>query len=251
MSRKSSRKNPSQTPSPPPPAPAPAPRPSAPAAEPISRRNVFIVAVVGLLLAFVAATLFYRSQQAQSSQLAAAKNQPALASAQSPSFGKPGAQVHIVEFFDPACETCALFFPHVKQLMSANPDRIRLSLRHVPFHPGSDQVVRILEAARNQDKYLPVLEALYAAQDRWVVKHVVQQDRVWASLGGVGLDLERLRKDMNAPELAQRMAQDMADARVLGVTKTPEFFVNGRPMPRFGLDEFRNLVSEELRRATP
>jgi len=249
MSRKS-KKNPSQPVNPPPP-PAPAAQPSAPAAGPMNRRNVFIVAVVALLLAFVAATLSYRSQQAQSSQLAAARNQPALASAQSPSFGKSAAQVHIVEFFDPACETCALFFPHVKQLMSANPDRIRLSLRHVPFHPGSDLVVGILEAARNQDKYLPVLEALYASQDRWVVNHVVQQDRVWASLGGVGLDLERLRNDMNAPDLAQRMAQDMADARVLGVTKTPEFFVNGRPMPRFGLDEFRNLVAEELRRAYP
>lgn len=248
MSRKS-RKNPPQPASPPP--PAPATQPSASATGLMNRRKVFIVAMVALLLAFVSATLFYRSEQARSSQLAAAKNQPALASAQSPSFGKPGAQVHIVEFFDPACETCAFFFPHVKQLMSANPDRIRLSLRHVPFHPGSDLVVRILEAARNQDRYLPLLEALYASQDRWVVNHVVQPDRVWAALGGVGLDLERLRNDMNAPELAQRMAQDMADARVLGVTKTPEFFVNGRPLPRFGLDEFRNLVAEELRRAYP
>ncbi len=246
MSRKSKR-NPSNPVTPPPPPAAPV----APAPGRMNRRTVFIASVAVLLLAFVAAALFYRSERAQSSQLAAAKNQPALASAQSPSFGNPGAQVHIVEFFDPACETCAYFFPHVKQLMSAHPDRIRLSLRHVPFHPGSDLVVRILEAARNQDRYLPLLEALYASQAQWVVNHVVQPDRVWASLGGVGLDLERLRNDMNAPELARRMAQDMADARVLGVTKTPEFFVNGRPLPRFGLDEFRNLVAEELRRAYP
>jgi protein-disulfide isomerase len=56
---------------------------------------------------------------------------------------------------------------------------------------------------------------------------------------------------MNTPEVNRRMAQDMGDARILGVTKTPEFFVNGRPLPRFGLDELQTLVQEELRRAYP
>ncbi len=244
MSRKSKRNQPNPL--------GPQPRTqAAPRAGGTSRRNVFIVAVAVLLLAFVLAALFYKSEKAQSAQLAAAKNQPALSSEQSPAFGNPAARVHIVEFFDPACETCASFFPHVKKLLSANPDRLRLSVRHVPFHTGSDQVVKILEAARAQDKYLPTLEALYASQNRWVVSHVVQPDRVWESIAGVGLDLARLRNDMNAPELARRMAQDMGDARVLGVTKTPEFFVNGRPMPSFGLEQLQDLVQEELRRAYP
>lgn len=43
----------------------------------------------------------------------------------------------------------------------------------------------------------------------------------------------------------------MADARALGVTKTPGFFVNGRPLPRFGLEELQTLVKEELRGAYP
>jgi protein-disulfide isomerase len=147
--------------------------------------------------------------------------------------------------------TCAAFFPHVKKLLADNPDKIRLSVRHVPFHKGSDQVVRILEAARNQGKYLPTLEALYASQGQWVVHHEVQADRVWPSVVGLGLDLERLRNDMTAPEIARRMEQDMGDARALGVTKTPEFFVNGRPMPSFGLEELQDLVKEELGRAYP
>jgi protein-disulfide isomerase len=244
MSRKSKRNQPN------PASPQPLAQ-IAPRASRMNRRNIFIVSVLVLLLAFVAATLFYRSEHAQSSQLAAAKNQPALSSEQSPAFGNPTAKVHIVEFLDPACGTCAAFFPEVKKLLSASPDRIRLSVRHVPFHKGSDQVVRILEAARGQGKYLPTLEALYASQDRWVVNHVVQADQVWQSLGGVGLDLERLRSDMNAPEVARRMEQDMRDARTLGVQQTPEFFVNGRPLPSFGLAELQNLVQEELRRAYP
>ena len=56
---------------------------------------------------------------------------------------------------------------------------------------------------------------------------------------------------MNAPELARRMEQHMRDARTLGVKQTPEFFVNGRPLPSFGLAELQNLVKEELRRACP
>jgi protein-disulfide isomerase len=244
MSRKSKRNQPNPV----------IPHPQAQVEPPVSRmnrRNIFIVFAVILLLAFVAATLFYKSEKAQSSQLAAANSRPALSSEHSPQFGSPGAKVHIVEFLDPACETCASFFPHVKKLLSAHPDTVRLSVRHVPFHKGSDLVVRILEATRGQGKYLPTLEALYASQRWWVVNHEVKADLVWQSLGGLGLDLDKIRNDINAPEVVRRVEQDMADAQVLGVTQTPEFFVNGRPMPSFGLEELQTLVAEELRRAYP
>jgi protein-disulfide isomerase len=215
----------------------------------VKRRNLFVGSVLVLFLAFAAAAMLYRSEHANSGQLAAAKNHPGLASTHSPNFGHADAKVHIVEFLDPACETCAAFFPHVKALMSAHPGKVRLSLRHVPFHRGSDLVVRILEASRTQDKYLATLEALYASQRVWTVHHEVQPDRAWQSVGGVGLDLGRLSSDMSDPEVASRMAQDLDDARVLGVTKTPEFFVNGRPLPSFGLEQLQDLLSEELRRA--
>ncbi|MBX3673224.1 MAG: thioredoxin domain-containing protein [Candidatus Hydrogenedentes bacterium] len=225
--------------------------PENPPAGRVNRIGIFVGAVVVLLLAFAGAALFYKGEKAQSAQTTVAKNQPALVSELSPTFGNPDAKVHIVEFFDPACETCATFFPHVKKLMLANPDKIRLSLRHVTFHKGSEHAVKVLEAARSQGKYLPTLEALYASQDQWAVNHEVRADLVWNALGRVGLDLERLRKDSSGADIAQRMERDMADARALGVTKTPEFFVNGRPLPRFGLEELQSLVKEELRGAYP
>jgi protein-disulfide isomerase len=104
----------------------------------VKRRNLFVGSVLVLFLAFAAAAMLYHSEHANSGQLAAAKNHPALASTHSPNFGHADAKVHIVEFLDPACETCAAFFPHVKALMSAHPGKVRLSLRHVPFHRGSD-----------------------------------------------------------------------------------------------------------------
>ncbi len=213
------------------------------------RRNLFIGAATALLLAFASAALFYGSEKAQAAQRLAAKNRELLASAHSPSYGSADAKVHIVEFLDPACETCAVFYGHVKKLMADNPGRIRLSVRHVPNHPGSDQVVRLLESARAQDKYWETLAAVFVAQDRWTVNHRVYAERVWPALEGVGLDIERVRRELNAADIAARMERDAADARTLGVTKTPEYFVNGRPLPHFGLQELQALVREELQLA--
>jgi len=222
-----------------------------PGSSPIRRRYIFLAASIAVLLAVLAGTLLYKSEKARSSQDALAETRLALASGQAPMFGKPDAKVHVVEFLDPACEACAAFYPYMKQLLAANPDKVRLSVRHVPFHKGADFLVRILEASRNQGRYGPTLEALLASQERWSIRHTVQPDRVWDSLGGFGLDLDRIRSDMNAPEISRRMERDMADARALGVTRTPELFVNGRQMQNLSLDEFHALVREELRKSYP
>jgi protein-disulfide isomerase len=130
--------------------------------------------------------------------------------------------------------------------MAANPDRIRLVLRFAPFHDGSDKVVAALAAAGKQGKFWPALEALLAAQADWVLNHKPRLDRVWKHLEGLGLNLERLRADMAAPEIARMIAQDLEDVRVLGVTQTPEFFVNGKPLPSFGYDPLKKLVDQAL-----
>ena len=113
------------------------------------RTGIVVATLVALVLAAVAATVLYR-RAAPPADVAAATTQAALASTHSPTLGDASARVHVVEFLDPACETCAQFFPLVKQRMAENPDRIRLSVRHLAFHDGSDYVVRILEASRKQ-----------------------------------------------------------------------------------------------------
>lgn len=181
---------------------------------------------------------------------AAAGGEPAaLASLHSPTLGEATARVHVVEFLDPACETCAAFFPIVKQLMAENPGRIRLSTRHVALHEGSELPVRLLEASRAQDRYWETLEALFATQSQWAVNHTVRPELVMQSIAGLGLDMPRLEADMNSPEVMQRVARDLEDARTLRVTATPEYFVNGKPMPSFGEQQLRDLVDEALRQA--
>lgn len=212
----------------------------------MNRKSIFIVSAIALLLVFVVGTLLYQSEKGEQSKAAAGEKQALLARFHSPSLGKPDAKVHIVEFLDPACETCREFYPFVKTMMAANPDKIRLSVRHVAFHNGSEFVVRVLEAARKQGKYWQTLEALLASQPDWAINHTARPELVLARLDGLGLDIERLKSDMNDPEIARVIEQDRADATALKVRKTPEFFVNGRQMPTFGYEQLKKLVDEEL-----
>jgi len=45
------------------------------------------------------------------------------------------------------------------------------------------------------------------------------------------------------------IARDLADAKTMNVTMTPEYFVNGRPLPQFGFEELKKLVDDELAKA--
>ena len=214
----------------------------------MKRKTLFTVALVGFFIAFIVATLIYNVERDdQASQLATA-NQAALLRMHSPSLGPQDAPVVIVEFIDPACETCAAFYPRVKEILAAHPERIRLVLRHAPFHPGSDQVATALEAARRQGKFWPALEALLANQRAWTRNHTALAEPALQVLSGagIGLDMSRLQVDMASPEVARVIQQDLDDARTLNVSKTPEFFVNGKPMPSFGLPQLQKLVADAL-----
>ena len=212
----------------------------------MKQKTLFLSALVLLAAVFFGATQFYDSQKAGEAAAAAAKNRQSLVRMHSMSLGRAEAPVQIVEFFDPACETCAAFYPLVKKMIAENRDDIRLTVRYAPLHRGSDEVVKVLEAARKQAKYWQALEALLAAQPDWVQHHQARPELVWPVLARAGLDVERLKADMQSPEVAAAIAQDVADGRALNVTKTPEFFVNGRALPSFGYEQLRKLVSDEL-----
>jgi protein-disulfide isomerase len=211
-------------------------------------RHVVTVAAVVVVVA-VAMTAAYLGMQSRTDQPGNEDRQAALASSQAPTMGAPEAKVHIVEFLDPACGTCAMFFPMVKQWLQDAPDQLRLSVRHVAFHSGAEYAVRVLEASREQGKYWETLEALLMSQRQWVTNHVVQQDRVLPAIAQVGLNVDQLMADMHAPKVSQRIEQDKQDAVALKVSATPEYFVNGRPLPSFGQQQLLDLVREELQKA--
>ena len=107
-------------------------------------------------------------------------------------------------------------------------------------------MVKILEASRKQGRYWETLEVMYETQRYWANHHDPQPQRIWEFLPKAGLDLEKIRTDMNDPEIEKIIKQDMADAKTLNVTKTPGFFVNGRPLPSFGYNQLQEVVESEI-----
>ena len=212
----------------------------------MQRKMTNVGSLVAALVLIALGGWWYFSSQGTQGQQATTIDHSALIRPHSPSEGRLDAPVVIVEFFDPACGTCRTFYPMVKQLMAEHPNRIRLVMRYAPFHKGSDKVVAILEAARRQGKFWQALEALFESQQAWVSNHTVNADLAWPYLNAVGLNMEQLAIDLTAPDLQQVIAQDLKDATTLGVSQTPEYFVNGRPLPTFGFEQLRQLVAEEL-----
>lgn len=208
-----------------------------------------VLLILGLAFYFGMDAYRDRTQAEQDTRIAVEGSR--LVRMHTPIIGPQNAPVTIVEFFDPACETCRAFYPIVKQIMAQHPDKVRLALRYAPFHHGSDQVVKLIEAARKQGLYTPVLEALLATQPEWADHAAPNIGIAFEAAARAGLDMERARQDMETPEIQAVLAQDIEDLTALQVSKTPTFFVNGRSLPSFGPEPLARLVAEEVGKVQP
>ena len=203
-----------------------------------------VLLILGLAFYFGMDAYRDRTQAEQDTRIAVEGSR--LVRMHTPIIGPQNAPVTIVEFFDPACETCRAFYPVVKELMQQYPTEVRLVIRYAPFHQGSEQVVKLLESARRQDKYLAVLEAVLAAQPQWADHGTPNLELAYKAAEQAGLDMQRARADIAAPALDAVVLQDVQDLTALKVEKTPTFFVNGRPLPSFGHKQLADLVAQEV-----
>jgi len=213
----------------------------------MTQKTVLLATAALLLGVFVAATLLHQRDRAAANLQLAAQHGAHLIQPHSPRLGPDDAPVTIVEFFDPACVTCQAFYEPMKELLAQHPGKLRLVLRYAPFQVGAEHIVALLEAARLQDKFWPVLDVLMETQEVWKPQHEADFALAWKQLGGLGLDLERLRRDMNDPEITRRINVDLEDAARLNVDATPTFYVNGRPLPGFGFNVLKRSVEATLR----
>lgn len=211
------------------------------------KTHYMVIAALALLLAgFVTATYVYRGQRAEEISAKAQAPDSPLERSYSISTGPADAKVVLVEFFDPACETCRIFSAHVKSLLASHPDKVRLVLRYAPFHEGADTMVLILEAARKQGKFWETLDVMYETQPQWASHHHPRPDLIWQFLPAAGVNVELIQRDLNNPELREILNQDIADAKTLGVQRTPQFFVNGKPLTNFGYRQLKSLLDAEI-----
>lgn len=215
----------------------------------MKRKQAIVLIALALIGVFVVAAITYRAKADEDLTKAVQKTPNALERDSAKTIGPADAKVHIVEFLDPGCETCRAFHPFVKSLVADNPGKVRVSIRYLPLHQGADTMVKILEAADAQGKYWETLHLMLETQDQWASHHHPQPEKIWPLLPRIGLDVDAIRLDMENPAIAAILEQDLADARTLGIRKTPSFFVNGEPLLQFGYDQLRALVNSAIARS--
>ena len=211
------------------------------------KKNIILIATAVLFIVlFIVAASIYNKQKGKELNSSSLANIEYMQRDYSPKFGPLDAKVTIVEFFDPACGTCSTFYPLVKQLMNNHPGKVNLVLRYLPLHTNSDVIVSIFEAARLQDRYWETLELAYKTRDSWIEHHTAMPEKFWLQLGGLGLNMDKLYIDSQSAVIAKQIKQDMSDAQQLKVSKTPGFFVNGKPLVHFGYEQLKQLVESEV-----
>tara|TARA_B100000427_G_scaffold329277_1_gene344878 strand:- start:889 stop:1557 length:669 start_codon:yes stop_codon:yes gene_type:complete len=210
----------------------------------INRRTLVIGVIAVSLAGFAGASYFAVDSRKPISGKVLREASP-LVRADSPRFGPDDAPVTIVEFFDPACEACRAYHPFVKRIIETFPGKVRLMLRYAAFHEPSVEAISILEAARLQGLFEPVLETLFKAQPQWA-PHGRPGISPWDVVGAEGLDVVRARREASLPGIVAVLNRDAADTNAIGIRKTPTFFVNGKQLTNFGMQQLFDLVKREV-----
>lgn len=204
------------------------------------------VAVVVMIAAFFGIRQFYQNKQSEDLSTMAKVDMKKFAPDHAPKLGTSTPKVVLVEFLDPECESCRQFYPYVKMLLQEYEGQLQLVIRYAPFHPNSRFAIRILEASRKQGKYWEALETLFRYQPQWGSHHHPQPELIWKYLPEAGVDVERVRNEMNDAAIEEIITKDTQDGVELGVRATPTFFANGRPLEQFSYEALKALIQSEL-----
>ncbi|MEP5761929.1 MAG: DsbA family protein [Litoreibacter sp.] len=144
-----------------------------------------------------------------------------------PVMGNPDGDVTVVEFFDYNCPYCRRASPAVKGVLATDPN-VRVVYREWPIlGPESVVATRAALAAREQDKYADMHWAMMEFEGR-LSENVIMQ-----IAGDVGLDIDKLKVDMQLPAIDAHIAQTTEMARGLNFNGTPAFVIGDQTVPGF------------------
>jgi protein-disulfide isomerase len=137
----------------------------------------------------------------------------------SPIGGNPRGEVTLVEFFDYNCPYCKMMAPVMEQAEAANP-QLRIVYKEFPIL-GADSVIaaKAALAADKQGKYLAFHHALYQARGH------VDEAKVLEVAQSVGIDVERMKADMQDAGIVTKLKKNVGLGQVLGITGTPGFVI--------------------------
>lgn len=144
-----------------------------------------------------------------------------------PVLGNPEGDVTVVEFFDYNCPYCRRAMDEVQGLLEADPN-VRLVYREWPIlGEGSVFAAKAALASRNQGKYEEFHWAMMAMSGR------AEEASVLRIAAEIGLDIDQLRRDMDAPEIEEHLITSMDLSKALGFNGTPSFVIGDDLVPGF------------------
>ena len=203
------------------------------------------ISLVILVVLFMSLAYFYKSSQEVST--APKDVSSSFERDYSMSFGENKKNIIVVEFLDPECESCAIFHPIVKKVFKEYYTDIKLVVKYVPNHKNSKFAIKILEASREQNKYNEVLNVIFEKQPLWAAHNNEKPELLWTLLAQIeGLDIDKLKVDMNDPKIDKIIESDAKDANALGVKGTPTIFVNEKKLNTLSQKELFDLVETEI-----
>ena len=140
--------------------------------------------------------------------------------------GADDAPVTIVEFSDFECPYCRRSVPILKELLTKYPGKLKLVYRDFPG-PNHQQALSAAEAAQcaaEQSRFWEYHDALFTRQaptTGWNFSALAED---------LGLHQSRFYACMKENRYREEVLKDLQDGLKLGVTNTPTFFINGRPL---------------------
>lgn len=136
-----------------------------------------------------------------------------------PAIGNPNGKVTVVEFFDYQCPHCVDMAPVISAISKANPD-VRIVFKDFPIRgPMSEVAARAAIAANKQGKYYDFSHALLIANKQ------LTEDAIYDIAKSVGLDVDKLKKDMKDASVTDVLNANMKLAQNLKLFGTPAFFI--------------------------
>jgi len=152
--------------------------------------------------------------------------------------GNPKGDITVVEFFDYNCGWCKRAVDDVQKLAQAEPN-VRIVMKEFPiFGEHSTYAAKAAMASIRQGKYWDFHLALMREKQ-------VTKDNVMTIAARVGLDVNRLKADMEDPKLDAAIKETHDIAQALAIEGTPGFIVDAKVnvgyLPVEGL---RQLVGE-------
>ena len=158
--------------------------------------------------------------------------------------GPSDAPVTIVAWSDYACQYCNRAQTTLDHLARLYPGQLRWVHRTLPLDEDNTLAAEAALAAAAQGRFRPMNDRLFALFGR------VDRATVELIASDLGLDMVRFRADLDSQTYRPSILADQAAARALGVTGTPTFFINGRPVHgNQPLPVFVDVVDQELARA--